>query len=113
MEMSNRKKNKEPTAEDILEKIWKIALRQRNRWNDLWLKGNDTIARSYDGETWEMDKQHWEAVLKDEDAFIDIFVLVRDFKDPFFREQREKYRKEQAAKRRRERNGGRKTKKEL
>lgn len=111
--MSNRKKNKEPTAEDILEKIWKIALRQRNRWNDLWLKGNDTIARSHDGETWIMDKQHWEAVRKDEDALIDIFILVRDFKDPFFREQREKYRKEQAAKRRRERNGGRRTKKEL
>lgn len=111
--MSNRKKNKEPTAEDILEKIWKIALRQRNRWNDLWLKGNDTIARSHDGETWIMDKQHWEAVRKDEDAFIDIFVLVRDFKYPFFRGQREKGKKEQTAKRRRERNVRRKTQKEL
>ena len=111
--MSNRKKNKESTAEDILEKIWKIALRQRNRWNDLWLKGNDTIARSYDGETWEMDKQHWDAVRKDEDAFIDIFVLVRDFKDSVFKGQRERGEKEQTAKRRRYRNVRRKTQKEL
>ena len=111
--MSNRKKNKDPTAEDILEKIWKISLRQKMRWNDLLLKGNDTIARSHDGETWTLDKQHWDAFRKDEDAFIDIFVLVRDFKDSVFKGQREKGKKEQTAKRRRERNVRRKTKTEL